>query len=87
MELDASLQIDRVGFELPTGSIELLDRESNRLHSVQELRPGNLSSVLLLVGRGNMKHRGKDLESSLVNFDLFNLGVALFFRACSRISA
>lgn len=50
MELDASLQIDRVGFELPTGSIELLDRESNRLHSVQELRPGNFSSVLLLVG-------------------------------------
>lgn len=50
MELDTSLHIDCVGRELPTRSIELFDRETNHLHRVQKLRPGNLSSVLLLVG-------------------------------------
>jgi hypothetical protein len=87
MELDASLQVDRVRCKLPTRSIQLFDRESNHLHRVQELRPGNLSSVLLLIGRRYMEHRREDLESSLVDFDLLDFGVVLFLGACSRISA
>lgn len=87
MELDASLQIDRVGRELPTRSVQFLDRKTNRLHRVQELRPGNFSGVLLLSGRRYMEHRRKDLESSFVDLDLLHLGLVLVIGACCRISA
>lgn len=87
MELDASLQIDRVGRKLPTGSVQLFDRETDRLHRVQEFSPGDFSSVLLLSGRRYMEHSRKDLESSFVNLDLLHLGLILIIGACCRISA
>ena len=87
VELNTSRGFNGIRRELPARSIQLLNRESDHLHCVQELRPGHLPGVLLFVGRRYVEHRGEDFESAFVDLELLRLDLLLFFHTGGRISA